>query len=267
MPKIYKRTCDFCDEPYQGYGLKYCSPRCAGSAKTPYADSPDCTDASRRIVEENKELRQRLAVRQKQGVMFEVLAEQIKDRTPILPVRPLPTIGKGGKIEEDVVCVFSDPHADQIILPERVLGFEDYGWMEFCRRFERWVDSIRDWTQGNLSHHRFSRLWLFCLGDNIQGDGHGATKHTTWGNTMKAALAVGDVLGQGIQDLADIFPEIIVVGLPGNHPRWAKKIDWGYSVPYMVTGVLNQHPRAAMAHMDSEHQEEVTRFFDSVTIE
>ncbi len=48
---------------------------------------------------------------------------------------------------------------------------------------------------------------------------------------------------------------------------WAKKIDWGYSVPYMVTGVLNQHPRTAMAHMESDHQEQVTGFFDSVTTE
>jgi len=48
---------------------------------------------------------------------------------------------------------------------------------------------------------------------------------------------------------------------------WAKKIDWGYSVPYMVTGVLNQHPRAAMSHMESERQEQVTNFFDSVTTE
>lgn len=48
---------------------------------------------------------------------------------------------------------------------------------------------------------------------------------------------------------------------------WAQKIDWGYSVPYMVTGVLNQHPRTAMAHMESEQQEKVTDFFDSVTTE
>lgn len=45
---------------------------------------------------------------------------------------------------------------------------------------------------------------------------------------------------------------------------WAKKIDWGYSVPYMVTGVLNQHPRAAMACMESEDKEKVTDFYDQV---
>jgi hypothetical protein len=35
----------------------------------------------------------------------------------------------------------------------------------------------------------------------------------------------------------------------------------------MVTGVLNQHPRAAMTHMESEQQEQITSFFDSVTTE
>jgi len=46
---------------------------------------------------------------------------------------------------------------------------------------------------------------------------------------------------------------------------WARKIDWGYSVPYMTTGMLNQHPRTAMAHMESEKKERITEFYDSVT--
>ena len=222
----HTRDCDYCGKTYTGLGEKYCSNKCVGLAKTaePVTTDPG-SDSYMRIKEENLDLRRQLKQRAKSGVMFEVLAEQIRGRTPILPVRKPPKIGSG-EIEEDLVCVFSDAHADQIIKPERVLGFEDYGWVEFCRRFERWIDSIRDWSQENLSHHRFPRLWLFCLGDNIQGDQHGATKHTTWGNTMKAALAVGDVLGQGIQDLADIFPEIVVVGISGNHPRWANKISW-----------------------------------------
>ncbi|HEB02139.1 MAG TPA: nucleoid-structuring protein H-NS [Nitrospirae bacterium] len=46
---------------------------------------------------------------------------------------------------------------------------------------------------------------------------------------------------------------------------WQKKIDWGYFVPYMLTGIMNQHPRTAMAHMDSENKDRLTDFFDSVT--
>ncbi len=46
---------------------------------------------------------------------------------------------------------------------------------------------------------------------------------------------------------------------------WRKKIDWGYFIPYMVTGVLNQHPRAAMAHMESDKKERITEFFNTIT--
>ena len=46
---------------------------------------------------------------------------------------------------------------------------------------------------------------------------------------------------------------------------WRKKIDWGYFVPYMITGVLNQHPRTAMAHMESDQKEKITDFFNQIT--
>ena len=46
---------------------------------------------------------------------------------------------------------------------------------------------------------------------------------------------------------------------------WREKIDWGYFIPYMVTGVLNQHPRTAMAHMESDKKDRVTDFFDQAT--
>ena len=46
---------------------------------------------------------------------------------------------------------------------------------------------------------------------------------------------------------------------------WRKKIDWGYFIPYMMTGVLNQHPRSAMAHMESENKDKVVNFFNQIT--
>lgn len=45
---------------------------------------------------------------------------------------------------------------------------------------------------------------------------------------------------------------------------WAKKIDWGYSIPYMVTGTMNQHPRTAMAVMESGEKEEVLKYYDTI---
>ena len=46
---------------------------------------------------------------------------------------------------------------------------------------------------------------------------------------------------------------------------WQEKIDWGYYIPYMLTGTMNQHPRAAMAHMESDKKNRVLEFYDEIT--
>ncbi len=44
------------------------------------------------------------------------------------------------------------------------------------------------------------------------------------------------------------------------------KIEWGYIIPYAITGMLNEHPRAAMALRKSEQKEDYREFFESLTI-
>jgi len=46
---------------------------------------------------------------------------------------------------------------------------------------------------------------------------------------------------------------------------WSKKIEWGYSIPYMVSGTLNQHPRSAIAQMESKDKDKVTDFYDQAS--
>ncbi|RKD90541.1 aldolase catalytic domain-containing protein [Mangrovibacterium diazotrophicum] len=41
---------------------------------------------------------------------------------------------------------------------------------------------------------------------------------------------------------------------------WQQKIDWGYHIPYLVTGALNEHPRSAMAWMDSDRKTDFVAF-------
>lgn len=40
-----------------------------------------------------------------------------------------------------------------------------------------------------------------------------------------------------------------------------KEIDWGYHIPYLITGAMNQHPRSAMKWMDSEQKDDFVGFF------
>lgn len=43
-----------------------------------------------------------------------------------------------------------------------------------------------------------------------------------------------------------------------------KELGWGFAIPYMITGQLNQHPRAAMEFMDREDTSDIVGFFDSL---
>ncbi|MFQ5672168.1 MAG: aldolase catalytic domain-containing protein [Nitrospinales bacterium] len=46
-----------------------------------------------------------------------------------------------------------------------------------------------------------------------------------------------------------------------------KKIEWGYTIPYMLTGVLDIHPRAAMAVRNSQEKDGYLEFYNKLTIE
>jgi 4-hydroxy 2-oxovalerate aldolase len=43
------------------------------------------------------------------------------------------------------------------------------------------------------------------------------------------------------------------------HPM-QKTIDWGYHIPYLITGALNEHPRSALAWMDSDRKNDFVAF-------
>jgi 4-hydroxy 2-oxovalerate aldolase len=41
------------------------------------------------------------------------------------------------------------------------------------------------------------------------------------------------------------------------------KIEWGYIIPYAISGMMNEHPRTAMALRNSEKKEDYREFFES----
>ena len=43
-----------------------------------------------------------------------------------------------------------------------------------------------------------------------------------------------------------------------------EKIGWGYIIPYAITGILDEHPRAAMALRNSDKKEDYREFWDSL---
>ncbi|MCP4401240.1 MAG: nucleoid-structuring protein H-NS [bacterium] len=43
-----------------------------------------------------------------------------------------------------------------------------------------------------------------------------------------------------------------------------KDLGWGFDIPYMITGLLNMHPRSAIQFNSSEDQGNMVKFFDSM---
>ena len=44
----------------------------------------------------------------------------------------------------------------------------------------------------------------------------------------------------------------------------SKKIEWGYVIPYAIAGMMNEHPKAAMALRDSDKKENYRDFYESI---
>ena len=43
-----------------------------------------------------------------------------------------------------------------------------------------------------------------------------------------------------------------------------ERLKWGFDLPYMMTGILNQHPRAAMKFKAGETKGDIVKFYDSI---
>jgi len=43
-----------------------------------------------------------------------------------------------------------------------------------------------------------------------------------------------------------------------------EKIEWGYIIPYAIAGMMNEHPRAAMALRNSDKKEDYRAFYESL---
>lgn len=44
-----------------------------------------------------------------------------------------------------------------------------------------------------------------------------------------------------------------------------EKLEWGYVIPYAITGILDEHPKAAMALRNSDKKENYREFYESLT--
>ena len=63
----------------------------------------------------------------------------------------------------------------------------------------------------------------------------------------------------------DLRPILAI--LESDFVKLAQEIEWGYTIPYMITGILDLHPRAAMKMRRSEKKDAYLEFYEQLTNE
>jgi len=63
----------------------------------------------------------------------------------------------------------------------------------------------------------------------------------------------------------DIRPIIKIIGT--DFLKIREEIEWGYVIPYMITGTLDVHPRAGMALMKTENKNGYLEFYEKIVNE
>ena len=55
--------------------------------------------------------------------------------------------------------------------------------------------------------------------------------------------------------------------LEGDFVELRESVEWGYTIPYMIRGILDLHPRAAMKLRASEKKDDYLGFYEKLTSE
>ncbi len=101
-------------------------------------------------------------------------------------------------------------------------------------------------------------------------------------NTIEATIKGANILDASLSGLgrgAGNCPMELLVGFLHN-PKYRlrpllaciqehiaplqEKLRWGFDIPYMITGYLNEHPRAAMKFKAAEEKGDILKFYDSM---
>lgn len=179
-----------------------------------------------RLKTENKELRRKYAVACKTGNLNEDLvtvAREVFSRpapTKILP----PKVGLG-KTSEDVILGLADWHGGEVVDYDVMRGYNAYNPQIMCRRAQYVVDHSLKILFASHQGTTFERLYVFDLGDGINGDGLPEQMATNALPVFEAMRLVALLKARVLTELSSHIP-VTYICVPGNHGRRSPKMQW-----------------------------------------
>jgi len=187
--------------------------------KYPVKDTNVLIEAVKR---ENKLLSSRLA-REKRKT--ELILDIIRSSIVKLPANkvPPPKITQKKYDSECANLVLSDLHIGEKNTYHETSGLAEYNFDIFKKRWKRLINAVEKITAIHSQAYSFTRLNILNLGDNVTGETIYANQPFYLDQDLMDQIFLGSqIVAEGIAYLAQIFPEVVMVGVPGNHGRTGK---------------------------------------------
>lgn len=172
------------------------------------------------LVEARKALLQARAEDVREARVLEVLEGSISRVVPTYKPRPRRT---SVDHEAHTLCLlWSDCHASEVVSLTETLGLNEYNWPIMMERLRRLAEGVRS----HRDHYgaKARKLVIASLGDQLTGVIHEELRDTNDTTFSDSMVRFGEEGAQWIsQEFGDVFEEIEVHVIPGNHPRFSQK--------------------------------------------
>lgn len=122
----------------------------------------------------------------------------------------------------EMVLMLSDAHFSEVVDPRIAMGIE-YNETVAQHRLERIRDVVLRYKQLRETSYPVRKLTVAVLGDMLSGDIHEELEISNESSMPVALVKLAYLLHDMGISLAEHFPEVEFVFIPGNHPRLTKK--------------------------------------------
>lgn len=121
----------------------------------------------------------------------------------------------------EMLLVVSDAHYPEVVDPAACFGI-GYG-PDICReRMQTLRDSTIQYYSLRTQAYKVRKLTIAVLGDMLSGNIHDELEITNSEPISEALVEMAMMLHEMGKDLAEVFPNVEMIIMPGNHPRLTK---------------------------------------------
>lgn len=193
-------------------------------------------DVDKRVIERKRELdskKQDYLIKQERDFLLKKTEElesilELRRETESVEIYELKPIEKSGGKETVSISLFSDLHCDEVVLPESVMGKNEYNPEVAKKRANNYFINLVKLISHHQKNYTIKRHIIGMIGDIIGGFIHEELRQTNSMTPLQAIAFAKSVILSGFKYLQDNLEvdSIDVVCIVGNHGRTTDKLPF-----------------------------------------